>query len=137
MITIFEWIDFKDVANELSKNSKESYLRSAIDRYYYALFGSSREYLIKERDKYFLKKGGNDIHQRVKNELISSNDYNENEIGEILDKLRELRNQSSYDKNKFNKKHFEKNLEIMKKDLSLAFESLEYLKRNPPIDRWQ
>lgn len=137
MITIFEWIDFKDVANELSKNSKEAYLRSAIDRYYYALFGSSREYLIKERDKYFLKKGGKDIHQRVKNELISSNDYNENEIGEILDKLRELRNQSSYDKNKFNKKHFEKNLEIMKKDLSLAFESLEYLKRNPPIDRWQ
>ena len=137
MITIFEWIDFKDVANELSKNSKEAYLRSAIDRYYYALFGSSREYLIKERDKYFLKKGGKDIHQRVKNELISSNDYNENEIGEILDKLRELRNQSSYDKNKFNKKHFEKNLEIMKKDLSLAFESPEYLKRNLPIDRWQ
>ena len=129
-------MDFKDVANELSKSSDEAYIRSAIDRYYYALFGSSREYLIKKRDRYYLKKGGRDIHQKVRDELIDSADYNENEIGEILDKLRELRNQSSYDKDKFDKKHFEKNLEIMKKDMKIAFESLDYLKRNPPINKW-
>ena len=132
---MFEWSDFSDVADELAKNSKEAYIRSSIDRYYYSLFGSSREYLIKQREKYFLKKGGRNIHQRVKDELIKSDNLNENEIGELLDELREQRNKSSYDK-KYNNKYFEKNLNTIQKDIKLAFESLEYLKRNPPIKRW-
>ena len=132
---MFEWSDFCDVAEELAKNSNEAYIRSSIDRYYYSLFGSSREYLIKQKEKYFLKRGGRDIHQRVKDELVKSENLNENELGEILDKLREQRNKSSYDK-KYNSKYFEKNLNMIKKDIKIAFESLEYLKRNPPIKRW-
>ena len=132
---MFEWSDFCDVAEELAKNSNEAYIRSSIDRYYYSLFGSSREYLIKQKEKYFLKRGGRDIHQRVKDELVKSENLNENELGEILDKLREQRNKSSYDK-KYNSKYFEKNLNMIKKDIKIAFESLEYLKRNPPMKSW-
>ena len=136
MVTIFEWLDFKDVASELSKNPDEAYIRSAIDRYYYALFGSSREYLIEKRDRYFLKKGGSDIHRRVKEELIESDNYNEKELGEILDELRELRNQASYDKNGFDEKYFESNLTEIKKDMKKGLQSLKYLNKNPSINRW-
>lgn len=132
---MFEWKDFNDVAMELSKNSKEAYIRSSIDRYYYALFGSSKEYLIKIRDKYKLIDGGSEIHRKVKDELISSKNANENEIGEILDKLRKLRNEASYDK-KYNKEYFEEKLSKIELDIETAFQSLNYLKNNPPINRW-
>lgn len=133
---MFEWSDFCDVADELAKNSKEAYIRSSIDRYYYSLFGTSREYLIKQRDKYFLKRGGRDIHQRVKDELVKSENLNENELGEILDKLRKYRNQTSYDKEKFRKDYFEKILNRVEFETKTGFQSLNYLKRNPPINRW-
>ncbi|WP_406535401.1 hypothetical protein [Methanobrevibacter sp.] len=61
---MFEWSDFCDVADELANNSKEAYIRSSIDRYYYSLFGSSREYLIKQREKYFLEKGGREFTKK-------------------------------------------------------------------------
>ena len=76
---MFEWSDFSDVADDLSKNPEEAYLRSSIDRQYYSLFGSSREYLIKKRNKNYLKIGGRDIHQKVRDELLNSKDLNENE----------------------------------------------------------
>lgn len=134
---MFEWSDFCGVADELAKNSNEAYIRSSIDRYYYSLFGSSREYLIKQREKYFLKRGGRDIHQRVKDELVKSENLNENELGETLDKLRKYRNQASYDKQKFRKDYFEKILNRVEFETKTGFQSLNYLKRNPPIKRWR
>ncbi len=133
---MFEWSDLCDVADELSKNSNEAFIRSSIDRYYYSLFGSSREYLIKQREKYFLKKSGRNIHQRVKDELIKSENSNENELGEILDKFRKFRNRASYDKDEFSKEYFEETLNSIKSDIKIGFQSLNYLKRNPPVKRW-
>ena len=53
--------------------------------------------------KYYLMKQC--FYERVKNELISSNDYNENEIGEILDKLREFcKNCAEEDKKLYEKR---------------------------------
>lgn len=133
---MFEWSDFCDVADELSKNSKEAYIRSSIDRYYYSLFGSLREYPIDQREKYFLKRGGRDIRQRVKDELIKSENLNENELGELLDKFRKFRNRASYDKDEFSKEYFEETLTTIESDIEIGFQSLNYLKRNPPTKRW-
>ena len=134
-VTMFEWSDFSNVAKDLSKNTEEEYLRSSIDRHYYSLFGSSREYLIKKRNKYYLKIGGSDIHQKVRDELLNSKDLNENELGEILNELRKLRNKASYDK-EYGKEFFEEELNKTEKDIKTAFQSLNYLKNNPSINRW-
>ena len=61
-------------------------------------------------------------------------EMNEKEIGEILDDLRDLRNKASYDKDDYDKKFFKENLNNIEKDIEIAFESLNYLKRNPPIN---
>ena len=45
-INIFQWEDFKEVADELIKNPQEAYVRSAMGRYYYSIFGSTRDYLV-------------------------------------------------------------------------------------------
>lgn len=132
---MFEWSDFSDVAEDLTKNPEETYIKSSIDRHHYSLFGSSREYLIKKRNKHYLKIGGRDIHQKVKEELLNSADLNENELGEILDELRKLRNKASYDK-EYGKEFFEEELSKSEKDIEIAFQSLNYLKNNPPINRW-
>lgn len=43
---MFQWKDFKTVGDELMINSQEAYIRCATSRYYYSIFGSTREYLI-------------------------------------------------------------------------------------------
>ena len=80
MRTIFDWLEFKDIADELSQNLKESYIRSAIIMYYYAIFSAIREYLVKIKKQYqFLD--NYKIHEKVWNFLMDSKDYNENEVG--------------------------------------------------------
>ena len=41
-MTVFEWEHFINVADNLCQNDEESFIRSAISRYYYAAFGTSR-----------------------------------------------------------------------------------------------
>lgn len=47
MRAIFDWLEFKDIGDDLSKNLDESHIRAAIIMYYYAVFSAIREYLIK------------------------------------------------------------------------------------------
>ena len=47
MRAIFDWLEFKDIGDDLSKNFEESYVRAAIIMYYYAIFSAIREYLVK------------------------------------------------------------------------------------------
>lgn len=52
MRTIFDWLELKDVGDELSLNAAESYVRGAITMYYYAIFSAIREYLVKIKKQY-------------------------------------------------------------------------------------
>ena len=72
----------------------------------------------------------------MKNELIESDNYNEKELGEVLDELRILRNEASYDKNGFEDNYFENSLTEIKKDIEKGLQSLKFLNKNPPINRW-
>ncbi|WP_406535400.1 hypothetical protein [Methanobrevibacter sp.] len=69
--------------------------------------------------------------------MIKSENPNENEIGELLDKFRKFRNRASYDKDKFSNEYFEETLNAIKSDIKTGFQSLNYLKRNPLIKRWR
>ena len=79
MSTIFDWLDFKKVADELAKSTDEAFIRSAITRYYYAIFSAIREYLIYVKEQYQFISGVN-VHKRIWKFLVASDDYNENEI---------------------------------------------------------
>lgn len=95
----FIWSDFYEVGLNLSKNTDEAYLRSAIGRYYYAIFGMARLYLtnIREERTYNTKRN---THQKIIKRLKESKDKNEIEVGEVLENLRKKRNFSDYDLNK-------------------------------------
>jgi hypothetical protein len=70
-MTIFDWLDFKEVGDILSKNKKEAFIRSALTRYYYAIFSAIREYLIYIKHQYqFIN--NRKIHERVWKFLLSS-----------------------------------------------------------------
>lgn len=71
MRTIFDWLEFKDIADELSQNLKESYIRSAIIMYYYAIFSAIREYLINIRKQYQFINNYN-VHERTWKFLLDS-----------------------------------------------------------------
>lgn len=59
MSAIFDWLDFKKVADELAKSTDEAFIRSAIIRYYYAIFSAIREYLIYVKEQYQFISGVN------------------------------------------------------------------------------
>ena len=93
---MFDFRRLRDVADYLAQMEGEEYDRSAISRYYYSLFGCVRLYLILilgETDFEY----GKDIHKRICNRLINSNDPTEHSLGKSLDKLRQLRNMADYD----------------------------------------
>ena len=64
--------------------------------------------------------------------LIERNDDAEEELAQILNLLRTLRNNADYDDaNEFNKEFFENFLDIYKDELKMGFEALKYLRRYP------
>lgn len=131
-LEMFQWEEFREIANELLNNSQEAYLRCATSRNYYAVFGSTREYLIDIMHKYELE-DGNNIHKRVYDELIKSHDMNEVHLAKCLNFLRIARNHADYDKFDECPKYFEEKLDKIIKKTNDAFESLEALKNNPPF----
>ena len=125
------WSDFYEVGLDLSKNRDEAYLRSAIGRYYYAIFGMAKLYLTNTMDERVYNTRKN-IHKKLINRLLYSNDENESHIGEVLENLRKKRNYADYDLNKttvFNSITL-KNIELLTKK---SLETLDYLIKNPPI----
>lgn len=102
-------------------------------RYYYSIFGCSREYLIDILHKYEFK-DGNNIHKRVYGELIDSKDLNEINLAECLNFLRVIRNHAGYDKLDECPDYFKRNSEKIIKRTNEAFESLNILRKNPPYE---
>lgn len=121
----FNWSNFQTIADELAKRDDETAIRSAISRYYYAVFGYARLYLIDYKNRQSLAD--------VKNILEYSPVETESEIGENLNEMRKLRNDADYDWKK-DKRYFKKEIKWIKKKSHDCLNSIEYLKNNHPID---
>lgn len=95
---MFDWIKFVILAYKLIDNGDEESLRSGISRLYYGFFGISRRYLINVKKSYNLKCKKGNVHFKVYNELLISNDEIENEKELIIafNTLEYLRNHSCY-----------------------------------------
>ena len=130
---MFQWKDFKTVGDELMANSQEAYIRCATSRYYYSIFGSTREYLIDIMNKHQFC-NGKDIHKREYDELINSNDLNEINLAKCLFFLREARNHADYDGINECHNYFKKNSEKIIDSTNKAFDSLNVLINNPPYN---
>ena len=115
----FNWANFQTIADELAKRDDETAIRSAISRYYYAVFGSARLYLIDYKNRQSLANKTSNVHRDVKNILEYSPDETESEIGENLNKMRKLRNDTDYDWKK-DKRYFKKEIKGLKRNLVIV-----------------
>ena len=129
MITIFDWLEFKEIADELSNNLKEANARAAIILYYYSIFSAVRDYLIYFKHQYQFKNNYK-IHERVWKFLLSTEDDNENEIGEFLREVRGIRNHANYD-NKYDFDYFLEELIDIQSKINNIVSSILYLRDNP------
>lgn len=129
MRTIFDWLEFKDIADELSEKMSEAYARVSIILYYYAVFSAIREYLIKIKKQYQFINNSN-VYERVWKFLMSSKDYNENEVGEFLNKVRHVRNSANYDK-EHDYEYFTDKLVEIHKNIDNVVNSIVFLRNNP------
>jgi len=90
----FDWKDFIRLSEELIKRSDEASLRSGISRAYYGVFCIARN---KQGLKHYKKP---DVHREVIARYMNSKNNQEQEIGQLLDKLRRERNDADYDEDK-------------------------------------
>lgn len=91
---LFDWRRFYDVGFCMKNISKkEEFQRSAVGRYYYAAFGTVKNYYEKKYNTTIPSKDG---HQVLINNLKKSKIRNEREIGKKLDKFRKIRNFADY-----------------------------------------
>lgn len=118
------------LASLLLVEEEEEYVRTAVSRYYYGLFGVIRRYLINVKHKNYLRNGGSDVHRKIYDELRFSNDSTEKHISSILNKLRLIRNSADYDDyldvGEFNRFFLEN-----KKDLDMVQDAIGYFKSHP------
>ena len=129
---MFDFSNYYDTADYLTKLPNESNIRSGISRYYYAGFCSVRNYLVEIMDETEFIDGFK-IHKRVCDRLIQSQDDTEASIGEKLNFLKELRNESDYDW-RLDLDYFNENLGTVKKDSKQILEQIEALKTSPPFE---
>lgn len=127
---MFDWEKFVMLASLLLVEEEEEYVRTAVSRYYYGLFGVIRRYLINVKHKNYLRNGGSDVHRKIYDELRFSNDSTEKHISSILNKLRLIRNSADYDDyldvGEFNRFFLEN-----KKDLDMVQDAIGYFKSYP------
>lgn len=64
--------------------------------------------------------------------MLSTNDYNENEIGEFLSNVRHVRNSANYDKEHGYEYFVDKLVEIHK-NIENIVNSIQYLRTNPSV----
>lgn len=121
---------FVILALVLLNSDDEEYVRSGISRYYYGVFGIIRRYLINVKGKYYLKSQSSDVHKNIFIELQSSDDTTENEISDLFNKLRKVRNEADYNA-EVNIVHFKKFLKDYNKDLEIITDAIEYFKIHP------
>jgi len=96
----FDWAKYLTLAREqveLSKKhtNKEALLRCAISRAYYSAFCSARNYLRDVEKAKGLGKSSK-VHQVVIDQFADSTNTAKKDMGEVLRRLRELRNHADY-----------------------------------------
>lgn len=134
-MTRFDWELFSNVGDDLSQENDEAHIRSAINRYYYAVFGSARYYLAEymyEESYLHVSRA----HSKVCDRLKSSHDDNESALGELLENLMEKRVAADYlidkDGEDLNDEYFIKELPMVQSLTKEALLHLSVLKNNPP-----
>lgn len=127
---MFDWQKFLVLAGSLLIYDDEEYIRTAISRYYYGLFGVLRRYLINVKHKYYLKNSTAAVHRKVYDELRFSNDSSEKQISHVLNKLRVIRNSADYD-DQLDVVEFNRFLAENKKDLEIANDTIGYFRNHP------
>lgn len=127
---MFDWNKFIMLGKMLCDIKTEESLRTAISRLYYGLFGIVRRYLINVKHKYYLKYSDAMVHKHVSNELKHSKDPSEQELSEILNKLRVFRNYADYDEG-YGEEFFVDFILDNKKKLAIAIDIANYFKTHP------
>ena len=94
----FDWKTYIKVANELINNQKikaleEAYLRSAISRSYYGVFGVANSYLKNKG----ITIPAIDTHKSLRHEFKNSTDKTMKKIGQDLDRLWRDRKDADYE----------------------------------------
>lgn len=130
-MTHFDWKGYYNLAKELSKNiDDEASIRSAISRYYYSAFCSARYYLVEvKHEEHLLDTVG--AHTNVYSFLQKSDNFNENELGEVLETLFEKRNCADYDWRNTDLEFFINDLSIVETLVEKAFLNINVLNNNP------
>jgi uncharacterized protein (UPF0332 family) len=95
----FDWYQYLVLAEYLYDNrdtfpDREACLRAAISKAYYAAFCSARNYA-RDFDRLVLDESAQD-HGSVKKHYIRAPDPKNRQVGNSLDRLRDLRNQADY-----------------------------------------
>ena len=117
----FDWNKFHDVGNCMKNISeREEYQRSAVGRFYYAVFGLVKNYY---EEKYQKTVPSNDSHSFLINELEKSYG-DERALGEKLRKIRRFRNFADY-----NNKFYLKNVDVSEEIYNEIIELLENLNK--------
>lgn len=132
VLSMFDFSNYYDTGDYLAKMPNESNIRSGISRYYYAGFCSVRNYLVEIMDETEFV-GGYNIHKRICNRLIQSQNDTEASIGEKLNFLKELRNEADYDW-RLDFDYFNNRLIVVQKDSKMILEQVDALKASPPFE---
>lgn len=127
---MFNFKQFCDVANHMHDMGEESYDRSAISRYYYSIFCCVRMYLVLVLNEFEFA-SGRDVHSRICNRLIESDDDTEKALGLKLEELRQLRNDADYNWDRGSGYFHEHALDV-KRNTRLVHQYLNVLKNAPP-----
>jgi uncharacterized protein (UPF0332 family) len=95
----FDWYQYLVLAEYLYDNrdtfpDREACLRAAISKVYYAAFCLARNYA-RDLDRLVLDESAQD-HGSVKKHYIRAPDPKNRQVGNSLDRLRDLRNQADY-----------------------------------------
>lgn len=134
----FDWKDLKIVGDELSLTDDEAHIRSAISRYYYAPYCSTKYYLINIGHIEYLGPKGS--HGKLQKELQNSPDYNEQQLGDLLEKLFKKRVDADYlterDGKPLDESYFKNLVKDMQSKSNDALKLVSILENNPPMHRF-
>lgn len=107
MSSNFNWKNFFSLAENLSENhNDEASYRTAIGRYYYASFGTARNFILtnnlyrSKKSETIMNSNSGKVHQEARDIFLHFNKYREDSLGkEIatdLNHLRKSRNSADY-----------------------------------------
>jgi uncharacterized protein (UPF0332 family) len=115
----FDWLGYIRLAENLSDELDESSLRSAVSRAYYGVFCIARN------KKGYKRYGNPDVHRKVIDEYLNSEDEDERSIGWLLIKLRKQRNYADYNEDRYFNKEIVKNMVSLAKDILTLMEIVQ------------